>query len=1337
MDQLQGELDPELLRDETLIEIFRASAEKWQDRPAIVTATAPITYGELSSLVDQICKLLAANGIGRGARVGILMPRSIESCATLLAVMAVGAAYVPIDPAYPEQRCQFIVNDCGAAAVLTTNALIGQARKLVPLVIAVDLNNLQAVKADHALPVSAALPDDIAYIIYTSGTTGKAKGVPIAHRSVCHFVRAEAKLFCVKPEDRVYHGFSLSFDASVEELWLAWFAGACLLVAPEEIARSGDELPVWLSRKNVSVLSCVPTLLALFEQDIPTVRLLILGGEVCPPHLVECWTKPGRRIANTYGPTEATVVATYAWCQPDRTVTIGHLLPNVVACILNDSLEPVAPGQSGELCLGGPGLSGGYLNRQELTRVKFIANPAKAGAGCYSTLFRTGDLVRLNEGGELEFLGRTDDQVKLRGYRIELGDVEAALRAIPGVLNAAAAVREVAGSAELVGYLVPGPPGATQCDTAAWRSMLRAQLPAFMIPSYLEIVDSISTFVSGKIDRSRLPQPSSLRAPEAEPAEEGLTEMERLLFTSWSVLFPGQSVRRSDNFFDLGGHSLLAVRMVSELRRRTGLSETSVVDVYRHPVMADLASVLQLRIDSRTTYAPKAASTTVPVGQLGRWLCWLGQALGLYLVFAIFSLQSFLPWFAFDYLEGEAHRATLAVLLALAVAVAFQPVQMFLCVVLKLILIGRYKEGDYPVWGFFYWRFWLVRTVYRLFAFSTLHGTPFMPLLCRWMGARVGSNVYIACDIQGSELIEIGAGTSLNPDAQLRFFSVEGGLLKLRRIRIGSNCEIGQRAVVEGGAAMEDNSTLGPLSLLPRGCVLPRNDTWEGSPARHVSSSLEPEPFPLTSFKRKMVSSGFYCLGFLSLALLPLCSLVPGALLLDWVSAHYPWYWSVIGAVPVLIASFMILLALQIAAAKWILLGRVKPGRYPLHGWFYIRHWFCDQLLRLGLELLFPAYSTLFLPPWLRLLGARVGRRAEVSTMMHFTPDLIDIADDVFVADVASVGAARVRSGWLELAPVKFGTSSFIGNSAVIPGGTILGEKCLVGCLSVSPRSGAQQALYDASWMGSPAIFLPNRPINRQFSDEFTYRPSRQLYFLRGAIELVRMILPGTVLVATSLGLMNMFSALGNYLEWPELIVLFPFFSVLLGLVAATFTIATKWLVIGRYREGEDPLWSTFVWRSELVTAMHDYLAAPMMLNLLRGTPFLSWYLRAMGTRVGANVYLDSTWITEFDLVEIGANCCIDTDCDLQTHLFEDRVMKMSHVRLGDGCSVGAFGLILYDTRLADDVVVAPLSLVLKGETLPARDGRWVGSPALAMSADYLEPDSFPYQPVSQPAAVP
>ena len=391
------------------------------------------------------------------------------------------------------------------------------------------------------------------------------------------------------PSDRVYQGFSLAFDASVEEVWLAFFAGATLVVGTQEMVRSGAALSAMLADAGVTVLSCVPTLLAMMDEDIPTVRLLILGGEACPPDLVKRWWRPGRRVFNTYGPTEATVIATCAECHPDKPVTIGQPVPNYLACVLDEQLRPVPAGVAGELCLGGIGLARGYLGRPELTREKFISLAGDGGAT--QRLYRTGDLARWTpDGRKLEFLGRIDTQVKIRGFRVELAEIESVLLECPGVQAAAVALREDGPGRPATGRL-PRAAAGHPVRREAIRATLRARLPAYMVPALLETLPQLPTLASGKVDRQSLP------APRARPAEERpdlvppRTALEKQIVAVWEKLFAPTPVSVQDDFFlDLGGDSLLAARMVSELRRSPPFRQLSMLDVYQQPTAEKLAA---------------------------------------------------------------------------------------------------------------------------------------------------------------------------------------------------------------------------------------------------------------------------------------------------------------------------------------------------------------------------------------------------------------------------------------------------------------------------------------------------------------------------------------------------------------------------------------------------------------------------------------------------------------------------------------------------------------------------------------------------------------------------
>jgi amino acid adenylation domain-containing protein len=304
-----------------LHELFEATADAHPDRPALVCGGESFNYRQLDARANRLAHHLRSLGAGKGSFVALLMPRGAEALVGLLAALKAGAAYVPLDPDYPAERVGTILADCGAAAVITTEALTSKCGAHRPRAVLVD-GHAEAIAArpDHRLTRAdtGLVADDLCYVIYTSGSTGRPKGVLIEHRSACHLVRAEGVLFGVGPDDRVYQGFSLAFDASVEEVWLAFSSGAALVVGTAEWVRSGPELASRLAAAGVTVFSTVPTLLSMLDEDIPTVRLLILGGEACPQELVGRWCRTGRRMVNSYGPTEATVIATSscAWCRP-------------------------------------------------------------------------------------------------------------------------------------------------------------------------------------------------------------------------------------------------------------------------------------------------------------------------------------------------------------------------------------------------------------------------------------------------------------------------------------------------------------------------------------------------------------------------------------------------------------------------------------------------------------------------------------------------------------------------------------------------------------------------------------------------------------------------------------------------------------------------------------------------------------------------------------------------------------------------------------------------------------------------------------------------------------
>jgi non-ribosomal peptide synthetase-like protein len=1310
--------DPSLIRDELLHELFEAQVEAHPDHVAVECAGERVTYAELDRRANQLAHRLRNLGAGPQKRVGVLVPRSIDLYATILAILKTGAAYVPLDTEYPAERIAYILDDCKVHTLVTSGTVThrhgtGTTAHVIHLDEArEELARRPACRLTRE--VTGATARDLCYVIYTSGSTGRPKGVEITHRSACHLVRAEGAIFKVTAADRVYQGFSVAFDASVEEIWLALFAGATLVAAAADVARGGSALATFLANARVSVMSCVPTLLAMMGEggiDVPTLRLLILGGEACPAEIVRRWARPGRRrIVNTYGPTETTVIATYAELHPGRPVTIGRALSNYRVYILDEQLRPVAPGQSGELYIGGIGVARGYAGRADLTAERFVVDPFVDLKYQISDLrfevprlYRTGDLGQLAPSGEIEFLGRADSQVKLRGFRVELEEIEAALLECPGVSGGAAVtVRDDGcGVQQLAGYVVGS------IDEAMVKAHLRTHLPAYMVPATIDELAALPVLFNGKLDRSALPLPKRRQARDRGDSPK--TPREAKLMAAWETLFGGAAISRTDDFFlDLGGHSLLAATLVSRLRAEDrDFRDLSILDVYHHPTIAGLAAAMDER-RSREEAPTPAPAGAARFSTLGYTLCCIAQLPCLYLVLGLYSLQWLAPYLVYSWMIADGHAVAASLLWSVGALVALPPAMLVINVAAKWLLIGRYKPGRHRLWGWFYLRWWLAERIASLAPTGFLAGTPVLPAYLRLLGARIGLEVYLGSDDIGApDLVHIGDGASIGDDATLNNVSVEEGWLKIGRIDIGIRCFIGARAVVGLDTTIEDDGRLEDLSLLPAGGTIPAGENWAGSPAIVVRDC---GVVPLESQAQILRHNAFlHALGVLLLPCTYLLALLPGMLAMVELGGRIGWQRSLLAA-PLVAVSFIVLLCIEIVLLKWLLLGRVKPGRYPIRSGFYLRKWFVDQLMNLSLDVMGPLYATLYLAPWYRMLGAKLGKNAELSTACSASPDMLDIGDQSFIADYVCLGPARVDSGQIDIAPTRIGRRAFIGNSALIPASSQIGDSALIGVLSTTPRLAA--VAQDTSWLGSPAIFLPERPVNEKFPEHATFRPTRKLYVQRYVIEFFRVTLPATMFVILTATMLHVVIHLrGVGLSIPGIVALFPLLYAGFGLFAAGFVIAAKWLLMGRYVPGERPLWSPFVWRTELLTALHENLADGFLVDMLCGTPWVCWFFRLLGARIGRRVFLDTTCLTEFDLIRIGDDAAINAASTLQTHLFEDRVMKMSTIDIGPRCTVGTASVVLYDSAMADDSRLGDLSLLMKGERLPPGT-QWQGSPA-------------------------
>ncbi len=581
-DTLSGSAEPALLHRR-----FEASARMHADAIALVgdDPLQQLSYAELDERANALAHRLVAAGVQREEAIALCLPRSPESVVALLGVLKAGAAFVAIDPTYPPERRKLLLADSGARRVICEASLRETFERE-----GVDTLTPDADRHPEAPPLDPD-PEQLAYLLYTSGSTGRPKGVMVSHRNLCHTLEAEHRVLRTRADARVLQFASFSFDASLSEIFSALLHGAELHLPSREALVPGEALAALLRQRRISIAQLPPSVLSVTsEGELPDLEVVVSSGEACSADVVRRWSA-GRRFLNVYGPTETTISATSAECAGDATPPpIGRPLAGVGAYVLDRQLRPLGDRIEGELYIGGPGVARGYLADPARTAERFVPDPFASAPG--ARMYRTGDRVAWREDGQLEFLGRTDAQVKLRGFRIELGEIEATLEGLAGVTDAAVLVHgESADTRQLVAYVV----APAEVTTASLRDRMREVLPEHLVPSAWVRLDALPLTAQGKLDRRALPAPDASERPEWSRAfAEPRGTIETALAEIWSEVLGQPRVGRNDHFFELGGHSLLATQVASRVRTRLGL-ELPLRALFETPTLGALAAHLEKR----------------------------------------------------------------------------------------------------------------------------------------------------------------------------------------------------------------------------------------------------------------------------------------------------------------------------------------------------------------------------------------------------------------------------------------------------------------------------------------------------------------------------------------------------------------------------------------------------------------------------------------------------------------------------------------------------------------------------------------------------------------------
>jgi non-ribosomal peptide synthetase-like protein len=1291
---------------------------------AVDTGTERLTYDELDSRANQLARHLAADGARAGDRIALLFDDPVWAYVSILAVLKIRAAYVPLDAGFPPDRMDYIMEDAEVSRLLTLEHL----EQLLPE------TAVRALSLDAAAWEIAGSPahrigedehqgpaDDLAYIIYTSGSTGRPKGVAVEHPSICNFVRVAAEVYGYQHDDRVYQGLTIAFDFSVEEMWVPWMVGATLVPKPGSTSLLGADLENFVTDRGITAMCCVPTLLATLEGELPDLRFLLVSGEACPADLAERWHRPGRRFLNVYGPTEATVTATWDLLHPGKPITLGQPLPTYTTMILDpDEPRALPHGETGEIGIAGIGVAAGYLNNPEKTAAVFIDDFLDIPNNTSGRIYRSGDLGRITPDGTIEYFGRIDTQVKIRGYRIELSEIESVLLQVPGIAQAVVDTHESApGMTELAAYYTLRS-DVTELDAREIREQLRERLPGYMVPAFYEQLTTMPMLPSDKADRKSLPPPRHrAEAPGDLAYSAPTTATETALAEDMARVLGLERVSVDAHFFDvLGANSLLLAHFSAALRRRDGLPPVGMQQIYENPTVRRLAAVLTDHA------APSAWAERDPERPPGRatWFehvfCGVLQTLltGSYGLALMVVMVAGYDWViqGAGVLEmwGRSILFGVGTFLALSIAP----------IVLKWLLIGRWTEQEIRIWSLAYIRFWFVKVLVTMNPLVLFVGTPILPLYLRLLGARIGSDVLILTPTVPicADLLTIGSGTVINKDTRYMCYRARDGWIETGRVTLGADVVVSEKCVLDIGSSLGDRAQLGHSSSLQSLQAVPVDESWHGSPAVPAEVNYQMVEPVRSSRLRRFVYSALVLFSsnvlFAPTGLLLIAVLVPAYLATDHLDFANPRFYLDLLAVAlgVLIAGLLLGL-LGVLTIPRLLNLLLTPGRvYPVYGLHYAVHRLVFGMTNV-FQLLHITADSFLVVHYLRLLGYKQPDLEQTGSnfgpeLTHENPYLTTIGSGTMVSDGLSIMNADYSNNSFRLNHVTIGAGNFFGNDVPYPAAARAGDNILFGTKAMVPVDGPVR--HDVGLLGSPAFEIP-RTVDRDAEYRRLEQPAeiarrlpaknRHNLVTIGLYLLSRWILlfAGLLAIGVVLALFPTVTGIGLFVGTVGFYVFMIAFFIVLERAAQGFR---------AMRPTVCSIYDVKFWRHERFWKFITYPEP-----FFDGTPFKPLLWRLQGVRMGRRVFDDGCTIPEKTLVSVGDHATLNAHSIVQCHSMEDGAFKLDAIRIGSGATVGIGIYLHYDVVMGDGSVLEADSFLMKGSQVPA-GARYGGNPAQEIS---------------------